>query len=200
MSNILDKMSCGDIVGVRNIGGGTYMFMFYDRRIDYVFYAIIALIFLVIIVKALKKAKRNPAKYDERQILLRGKAYKMGFITILGLAILYVSLIPVFDELITYGYLFNGIIMVVGVMVFVVYSIWNDAFFSLKDDIDSYILMNIVIIIANCVSMPPIAKDVNFIEDVLLSNRFFNILSILSFTIILIILLIKKYIDRKEEE
>ncbi len=176
------------------------MFMIYDRRIDYVFYAILAIVILAVIIKSLKMAKANPSKYDERQLIMRGKAYKIGFMTILVLTASYIFLSLSFDELIMYGYLWNCVSLFVGITVFAVYSVWNDAFFPLKDDANSYILLYIFVIIANYIGISPVVQETNSIADVLLSYRLTNVLCILSFTIVLITLLIKKHIDRKEED
>ena len=117
--------------------------MFYDRRIDYIFFSIIAVLFLIVIIRALRKAATNPTKYDERQILMRGKAYQIGFMTILGLNVSFIFFSVFFDAMITYGYLWNCVSMIIGLTVFAVYSICNDAFFSLKEDVDSYIISTI---------------------------------------------------------
>ena len=176
------------------------MFMLYDRRIDYIFYVIIALLFLVLIVKGLKKAKTNPSKYDERQIMMRGRAYQIGFMTILVLSASYIFFSLFVEELITYGYLWNCVSMIIGITVFAVYSIWNDAFFSLKEDVDSYIIQTCFIIFVNCIGISPIVQEINSIGDLLLSYRLCNVLITLSFTIVLVTLLLKKHIDRKEED
>lgn len=176
------------------------MFMFYDRRIDYIFFSIIAVLFLIVIIRALRKAATNPTKYDERQILMRGKAYQIGFMTILGLNASFIFFSVFFDAMITYGYLWNCVSMIIGLTVFAVYSICNDAFFSLKEDVDSYIISTIFIVIVNFIGISPIVQEINSIADLLLSYRLCNLLITLSFMIILVTLLIKKNIDRKEEE
>lgn len=93
---------------------------------------VVGLLLVAVILKVTKKDGRIKCKYDERQELIRGKGFKLGFFTMLiynGCFALYNLAIekPVLDP---FAGSFLG--MVFGVAVFATYCVWNDAYFSLN--------------------------------------------------------------------
>lgn len=94
----------------------------------------IAFVCLTCIIIILFKKNRTERKYDERQLLVRGNAFKYAFFTMLIYNVIAYILylceanLPLFpDTLFMLGVL-------VGLMVFVTYSIWNDAYYALNEN------------------------------------------------------------------
>ena len=120
--------------------------------------------------------------------------------TMLVFSASYMLLSVAFEELLKFGYLWNAMSMFVGLTIFAVYSILNDAFFSLKEKGDNYIFTCILVVVVNCIGISPSVQNITSIMDLIGSYKFLNVLCILSFVIILITLVTKRNLDRKDEE
>ena len=95
-------------------------------------FAITMIFVLVLIIVSFTLRKKNLPDYDERQELIRGKAYRTGFyatLVFIGFAIVLDSTnsLPFLDSTILYGTTVLG-----GVLVFAVYCVWNEAYFGLN--------------------------------------------------------------------
>lgn len=161
---------------------------------------LLGVLIAVIIVIAIRKTRKNNDHYDERQLMVRGRAYQIGFMTMLVFSASYMLLSVAFEELLKFGYLWNAMSMFVGLTIFAVYSILNDAFFSLKEKGDNYIFTCILVVVVNCIGISPSVQNITSIMDLIGSYKFLNVLCILSFVIILITLVTKRNLDRKDEE
>lgn len=85
-----------------------------------------------------RKDRAEKCKYDERQILVRGKGYQYAFSTLLVYNMLYV-VIGNYIELIAARsvILFFGIIL--SAVVYASYAIWNEGYFPFNDKPKSWI-------------------------------------------------------------
>ena len=90
---------------------------------------------VVISLVILAFAKKSKGEYDERQVLVRGKAYKVGFLSTLGAGAVYGFISTVLKRPLAEDGIAVFFILLFGVGVFVVYCIMNDAFFSISDKI-----------------------------------------------------------------
>ena len=89
--------------------------------------------------------------FDERQLLVRGNAYRYAFYTILILMAAWMILGEFISTLpITTG-LALFIIMLISIDVYAVYSIKNDAYFGVKYDKRRYFIFFLVIIAMNLI-------------------------------------------------
>lgn len=95
--------------------------------------AVIGIAVVVVLLLVSKKGSSMKSQYDERQELIRGKGFKYAFFTLLVyygvVTIINVGELPlpIMPEVLnTFGIL-------LGILVFVCYSIWNDAYFSLNE-------------------------------------------------------------------
>ena len=80
-----------------------------------------------------KKKHPNTGKYDERQMLGRGKAFQAGFFTLLiagGICNIWDFVSPLPGE----GFVWNIGVMLLGVAVFAVTAIHFDAYLSLNEN------------------------------------------------------------------
>lgn len=91
-------------------------------------------LFGVFLLSMARKDKSAKAKFDERQEIVRGKAFKCAYFTLLVYQVLdafvlaRIDILPMEDSLV----IATGIF--VSVLVFAVYSIWNEGYFSLNEE------------------------------------------------------------------
>ena len=95
--------------------------------------AMVGILIAIVILKMTKTDGSIKCKYDERQKLVRGEAYKYSFWTLT----IYCCLYGLFSESI--GKVVDNLtVMVIGICIAVsiqiCYSIWHDAYFSLNED------------------------------------------------------------------
>lgn len=166
-------------------------------------YALVFIIAFTIAVLAFIVArlfKKQKPKFDERQELVRGKAYKHAFLAMLIYGALYISCSLLIEKefLITSVALIIG--MFIGLVVYAVYSIWNEAFFSLNDTPKTYIILLICTAFLNAQSGINTIVDGSIIENGTLALDSVSLICAVSFTIILMTMLIKIVINKKAEQ
>ncbi len=83
----------------------------------------------VIIALIIKKVTGKKAEYDERQLAIRGKAYKVGCLTYVILLAASMILHSNFEFAVMPFYLEQVLILLIGLGAFICYAIWNDAYF-----------------------------------------------------------------------
>ena len=163
-------------------------------------YFLLGLMVAIFIVIVVRKIKANDCEFDERQVLIRGKAYKIGFMTMLLLAAAFVFACTVNEDLVAYGHLWNVVSMFLGLTAFAVYSILNDAFLTLKQSAGKYFALCIVVTACNCLWLPDVLRGKTTIAELLTSYEGLNVVCALTFVIIGSTLIVKIFIDRKEVE
>lgn len=144
----------------------------------------------------------SEAAYDERQQKARVKAFKAGFFTL----IIYNALYALSAGLLERPWCdlptgcFIGICA--GVTVFAVTCIMNDAYFILKNNPKKVIVLFSVIALFN--ALPALAfildPDEGIITDGMLNFHSINLIIVAMFLIIFTAMLIKRGIDRRDEE
>lgn len=137
----------------------------------------------------LRKEKGVPdAEYDERQEALRGKGYKLAYISLAAYLAAYALLesMEIYWCKPTAG-LFLGILF--SAAVFVIYCIYNDAYFRVSDKPGFYVILFAALGVVNILVglvVPPLKgieaspliglEDVNFIVGVFVLIIFINVL------------------------
>ena len=95
---------------------------------------VVTFVAIIVFMKATKKDGSIKCKYDERQELMRGRGFKYAFFTLL----IYNFIAPMSDimevELPVDNYALFMIGAIIGLLVYVVYAIWNEAYFSLNEN------------------------------------------------------------------
>lgn len=144
--------------------------------------------------------KKQKPKFDERQELVRGKAYKNAFLAVISYGALYISASLLIEKefLTTSVALMIG--MFIGLVVYAVYSIWNEAFFSLNDTPKTYIILLICTAFLNAQSGINAIIDGSIIENGTLALDSISLICAISFTIILMTMLIKIVFNKKAEQ
>ena len=107
------------------------------------------IIISILLVMASNRDKRIKTDYDERQKLIQGKGYKIGFITIAVL----LGILLLFDAA---GYEFrinraviDFLIIAIGGMASVFYCVKHDAYLGLNNNKKRYQIMFLIISLAN---------------------------------------------------
>lgn len=159
----------------------------------------VAIAGLIISIVRKKKNKENTQPYyDERQNIARGKSYQSGFFTMVGYYLVY-AILDVFG--ITWCENFVGVILgiLIGVGVFAVIAINNDAYFALNSKKKQLIGLFVFIII--CQIAGSIGNIINneFIINNKLSLNSINLFVAVLFIIILIAIFVHDRHLKQEE-
>ncbi len=140
-------------------------------------------------------------KYDERQLLARGRAYKAGFFTM----IFYAALAGVLSDmygihlLMSFAGLWGGV--TISLLVFITICIVNDAYMTLYENVRSVNLLFGIIIVANLIGdFGMLRSHVSLIEDGRLGIQCVNIMALFLLTMILILLDAKVLYDKFHDE
>lgn len=157
------------------------------------------LVGLVIVYVACRwiRQGRGKAQYDERQELIRGKAYKCAF---------YVTLLGISIALCTGDYIGKYVnisvvlfvVLCVGVLMYAGYCIFHDAYFALNSRPGRYAFFSVVVAAVNLVG--GIVAFVNSRPSLTeyLPSGVVNILCGVMFMILGILFLAKQGMDRQE--
>ena len=148
-----------------------------------------------------KKGGRKKCEFDERQELIRGKGFKIGFFsmvicnTIVGCYSMAVEK-PMVD-------MFTSSVfsILIGGGVFAVYCIWKDAYFSLNENRKKMLILFAGIAICNfSVLIPEYASgDSVLMEDGVLQPGAINIMCGILYVVIFVTFLAKEIVERKEK-
>ncbi len=158
-------------------------------------------ILLVMIAFTVAKNDEVQIEYDERQIAMQGKSYKYAFFAMLGYYGFWMLLeafsisIPASKTLI----IFLGV--AVGIAVMLTNSIMKDAYFKLNENRKCFIGFFIFIGILNIgIGVTHIVRGTFIDEGVVTASGSLNLLCGLLIGYLLVLLLIKKIKDKRDEE
>ena len=148
-----------------------------------------------------KTGGRGKVEYDERQIVARGKAYKAGFFTTLFYSLLFFALsvteIPFFQSVTG---MLAGVFL--GIAVFAVTAIRHDAYLGLNEKKGSFLVLGVIVTLANLVSGVVAGMDGELMMDGQLTHRCLNPMAGVLFLVIVVALLLhdRKAGEAEEEE
>ncbi|MCR4902873.1 MAG: hypothetical protein K6A23_08440 [Butyrivibrio sp.] len=169
-----------------------------DYRIGYVtgLLAAFAITFIAIIL--IRKFKGGYEHYDERQILARGKGYKISFMTVLLSNFLYAFFFyGVTKDIVSPQFIIIAIAMI-GVMVYAVYCIFHDAYVQVGQNNKTWLIVLALVIISNLLGALS-NREEGFSVDGLANGKYLNLLIAIVFSVVLIAFLIKSFIDKRGE-
>ena len=159
---------------------------------------IIGIIFAIIIIKMFNKDGKAVTKYDERQKVVRGEAYKYGFFSILITCGILMVLNTQEGILNVLGDTLFFIPIIIGVIVQVTYSIFKDGYVGLNTNMKRFIIFMTLIGLLNLgLGILWIVKGEILVNGVLQSGAL-NLMCAFMFAVIAIELIIKSIIDKKE--
>ncbi len=157
------------------------------------------LILAVILLKATKRDGKIKCRYDERQELARGRAFKYGFFTLLIGDAVYALLDEVGLGLPLTGGGAAAIIIVIGVAVMVSYSIWQDAYFSLNENRKRLMVVFGALGLCNLVIGIRHILDGTIQRDGILDFRIMNLLCGGLFLLVFVELAVKQIVDSRAD-
>ena len=146
----------------------------------------------------LRRNKQTASKqYDERQLLIQGKAYKYAFFTLVSYLVIIgmLTMIWEIDFATTYVYTLIGIC--VGLIVYVTYSLFHDAYIGM--DKSKNLSAGVAFFVGACNAGPVILFELDQLyADGILQPEFGRLIIGLTAVYIGIILVVKKKMDEKE--
>lgn len=160
--------------------------------------AICVVIGLIFRLRRGKKSNQGKVEYDERQLLARGRAYKAGFFVTLIYCLLFAALsvteIAFFQSV-------TGMLIGVflGIAVFAVTAIRNDAYLGLNENKRSFLILGIIVAAANLIIGVCNGLEGNLLKDGQLTFDCLNLMVGILFTVIVAALLIHDRQNKKEE-
>ena len=161
---------------------------------------VVSFVAIFILMKATKKDGSIKCKYDERQELVRGRGFKYAFFPFL----IYNLLIPLLTicdvKLPADSTALFMIGAIIGLLVYVIYAIWNEAYFSLNENPKKVMIAFAFIGMFNLGLGIIRLFDGTFLTDGKLTFNSINFLLGISFVIIFITLAAKQICNRIEEE
>lgn len=166
---------------------------------DYVLIFITAFTILALAFIISKLLKNQQQKFDERQQIVRGKASTYAFKAMMIYGALYLICSQLFEiEFLTTSVALM-IDMFVGLVVYAIYSIWNEAFFSLNETPKKHIMILILAFVLNAFNAITSIIDGEIIENGMLTLNSITLICAIAFTVVLTTLLIKIILIKKSE-
>ncbi|MBQ9624621.1 MAG: hypothetical protein IJR47_00800 [Clostridia bacterium] len=159
----------------------------------------VAMIFFMALKLFRRKSLSEEAQYDERQRIARGVAFKYAYWTLL----LYIALYAVVDlSGFRFCETFTGIIIGVTLSlgVFACTAIMKDAYVGINQNKRWWVILNIIVILANAFATVPNFLEGNIIENGMLSHGVVNILMVILFSAVLITYAVHNRSIKTDEE
>ena len=160
----------------------------------------VGLILIGIMLKVTKTDGSMKCKFDERQQMIRGRGFKYAFFTLLIYDVVYGCIDAVMEKqwVDHLTGMFMGICL--GVLVYVVYCIWNEGYFSLNQNPKRVLIAFALIAVWN---LAIAAKNIlrgAMIEGGKLTFASLNLVCGIMILIIFVVTLIKWQISKREIE
>lgn len=157
-----------------------------------VFLGVVALI----ASKLMKKSTRCE-HYDERQMLIRGTGYRISFLSLAIMNLVYTCFFYGVTKDIVAPQAVVICITFVALLIYVLYCIFKDAYIAVGEKPQASILILLLIIIANGLAATSHTYR-GISEDGFVSGFFLNVIIVCFFSIVLVALGIKALINKKE--
>ena len=139
----------------------------------------------------------NPNEYDERQNIVRGQAFRLAYLTAIGLAVA-IGLLDMFFNLRQLGlFTFAIIILWVSLCVFSTHAVLHDAYFTLRKRRRPMMSIFLTLGIVNVALAIDGILDNGWIIDGALSMHCTNLLTGACCLCLGSVMLLKTYLDRK---
>lgn len=156
----------------------------------------IGVLLILVFLKVTKTDGDVKLKYDERQDAVRGKGFKYGFYTAIGWLGLDMILKALEIDMTMFEDIFSMVGVLVSLIVYVVYAIFNDAYFSLNENFRRVIGVFIFITIFNfAIGISNFATGQAFVNGKFTVNAI-NLFCGFAFVVIFVAIIIKNMIDK----
>ena len=152
------------------------------------------------VIAAFNKKRGKPGEFDERQELIRGKAYQHAFFAVMIFSALYGLAVVVLERPLMADGVAPLLAVFVGVLFFAVESIARDAFFTAKNRPKSYIILYAAVIFSQIVNAVGNIREGGLIQDGVLTMRVLPIICAAVFAIVLLAIIVKAVQKPKEDD
>ncbi|MBQ8856574.1 MAG: hypothetical protein IJ024_00365 [Lachnospiraceae bacterium] len=159
-----------------------------------IIYAILVL--LVYVLRGVKNQNKTTKHYDERQLLIQGKAYKYSFFTLLAYLIGIGVLNVILDRDFATTYVYACIGLCLGLIVYVTYSLFKDAYIGMKESAN--LSVGVAFLVGICNAGPSLFNLDKVMKNGVLQNTTAQLIMGLTFIYVGIILFVKKQLDKRE--
>lgn len=165
-----------------------------------IFAGLAMVVVIAVAVYLARKEEPKDEKFDERQLLLRTEGYKKGFFATLATGALAVFLLEVEIIPAACATLAMYIALMAGIVIFAVFCIVKDAFFSIGEKGTYYIgLCAVIVLVDGATAVFQIATGTILENGVPTFESCNSLILTLLFLVILVALLIRKSAGERDE-
>ena len=154
------------------------------------------IVFLIFLFLSIKSRKENKAHYDERQQLVRGEGFKISFLAVTFINLIYSLGGYDFLENIISPQLVIMINTCIGILIYTVYCIFNDAYMQVGQKTKKWVILICFVIWCNGLSVYR-NRERGLSFNGYVNGSVLNIMNIILFSVILISFLIKQVLEKK---
>ena len=158
---------------------------------------------IVLLIRKILRKNSGP-DYDERQKLIRGKSYTIGFYVTILLETAYLYISEFYKSVLVNNSLIQFTILITGLIIAVYIQVWNDAYFSLKENPKRWLGVMAVATVLNILSFIRLTADEGIYHDGALDFACVSLILAVYIIILMILLGIKttrnKKLEKQEEK
>ncbi|MBQ8662551.1 MAG: hypothetical protein IJ471_01710 [Eubacterium sp.] len=159
----------------------------------------VAVLFRLVARKILQIDGAEKTKYDERQMIERGKGYRYAFFAYVIFNIIFFMVDTGVDVTLPVGFLMIcGLLLASGVHV--VYCIFHEAYWGLNNRVKNYIILLIIAGVVNLAIGISAGMHGAWYTDGVLHSSAYNLIVAIFLAVILVAMLIKWMQDKREVE
>ena len=161
---------------------------------------LVGLIIAVVLVRFANKNKKYKTEYDERQIKVRGDAYRYAFYTVVVFEVILFLLKlgevsrPVHDAVIHIA----GVLL--GCIVLCVYSIWKDAYWGINNNRKRYGIVMLLCGVFNLIPVVAAFADGSMVQDGIVTGPVINLMVCVMMLLIGAELLLKHILEKRSDQ
>lgn len=170
------------------------------RNIGILYGVMAGIVLVFLMLSIINKDDANGIKYDERQELARGRAFKIGFFTEMIGICAYILIkamdvsVPMDDEVTV------SVILFIGIAAFVTSSIVNDAYFTMTEDKRKVIIFFCLIATTNIIVAIINAVDGKLVVNGKLTISSINLMCAILLTYVMVVMLVKYFRDKGADD
>ncbi len=160
---------------------------------------LIGLVIAVLLVRFANKNNKYKTDYDERQIKVRGDAYRYAFYTVVVIEVILFLLklgevsLPVHDSVLHIGS------VLIGCIVLCVYSIWKDAYWGINNNRKRYGIVMLVCGLLNLIPVIGAFANGSMVRDGVVTGPVINLMVCVMLLLIGFELLLKHIMEVRAE-
>ena len=162
-------------------------------------YIPILIVMLVVLIALILRKKTKTPEFDERQMLVRGRAYQHAFMVSMLYGVLYGILTVSMDLHFMEDGAAAFIGAFLGLAVFAVECVWRDAFFTVRRTPGAYIALYAVITLNQILGTVSELRAGTLVKNGLLTGRCLYPAMALTFLAVLVAILLKRFTEKEED-